>query len=74
MERLLRETPNDSTLALFLAKQLIRYEDSRPEGIRNLAKLSTSPTSAVTLMKAGVWRWSGPVRRVLPRCRCSKPF
>lgn len=41
LERLLRETPNDSILALFLAKHLVRHEDSRPDGIRALAKLST---------------------------------
>lgn len=62
MERLLRETPNDSTLALFLAKQLIRYEDSRPEGIRNLAKLSTRPDIGGDADES--WRlalvWSGP--------------
>ncbi|MCF3191406.1 BCSC C-terminal domain-containing protein [Pseudomonas bubulae] len=62
MERLLRETPNDSILALFLAKQLIRYEDTRPEGIRSLAKLSTRPDIGGDADES--WRlalvWSGP--------------
>ncbi|KTT00007.1 hypothetical protein NS376_15410 [Pseudomonas oryzihabitans] len=39
-QRLLREYPNDAILALFYAKQLIRREDSRAEGIRRLAALS----------------------------------
>ncbi|MGE8065417.1 cellulose synthase subunit BcsC-related outer membrane protein [Pseudomonas sp. NPDC089569] len=41
LERLTREMPNDSIVALFLAKHLVRHEDSRAEGIRALAKLST---------------------------------
>ena len=40
MERLLRETPDDSILALFYGKQLIRHDDSRAEGIRLLARLT----------------------------------
>ncbi|MQT49804.1 tetratricopeptide repeat protein [Pseudomonas helleri] len=40
-ERLLRETPDEPILALFYAKHLVRHEDSRAEGIRALAKLST---------------------------------
>ena len=40
MERLLRETPEDSILALFYGKQLARHEDSRVEGIRVLSRLS----------------------------------
>lgn len=40
MERLLRETPDDSILALFYGKQLIRHDDSRAEGIRVLARLT----------------------------------
>ncbi|GAC1036462.1 cellulose biosynthesis protein BcsC [Pseudomonas sp. No.117] len=39
-QRLLREYPNDAILALFYAKQLVRREDSRPEGIRRLAALT----------------------------------
>ena len=39
-QRLLREYPNDAILALFYAKQLIRREDTRPEGIRRLAALT----------------------------------
>jgi Tfp pilus assembly protein PilF len=41
LERLVHETPNDSIVALFLAKHLVRHEDSRAEGIRALARLST---------------------------------
>ncbi len=40
LERLLRESPNDSYIALFLAKHLARHEDSRVEGIRALARLA----------------------------------
>lgn len=40
LERLLRETPDDSILALFYAQQLARHEDSRAEGARRLAKLT----------------------------------
>ena len=62
MERLLHETPNDSILALFLAKQLVRHEDTRPEGIRTLAKLSTRPDIGGDADES--WRlalvWSGP--------------
>lgn len=39
-QRLLREYPNDSILALFYAKQLVRRDDTRPEGIRRLAALT----------------------------------
>lgn len=45
-QRLLREYPNDPILALFYAKQLIRREDSRAEGIRRLAALSQRPEIA----------------------------
>ncbi|MDR6233284.1 cellulose biosynthesis protein BcsC [Pseudomonas oryzihabitans] len=39
-QRLLREYPNDPILALFYAKQLVRRDDTRPEGIRRLAALT----------------------------------
>jgi cellulose synthase operon protein C len=62
LERLLRETPNDSILALFLAKHLVRHEDSRPQGIRALAKLSTRTDIAGDADQS--WRlalvWTGP--------------
>lgn len=62
MERLLRETPNDSILALFLAKQLVRHEDTRAQGIAALAKLSTRPDIGGDADQS--WRlalvWSGP--------------
>ncbi|MBC9249906.1 hypothetical protein A9179_06415 [Pseudomonas alcaligenes] len=40
LERLLRESPSDPYIALFLAKHLARHEDSRTEGVRALAKLA----------------------------------
>ncbi|UVJ44157.1 cellulose synthase subunit BcsC-related outer membrane protein [Pseudomonas sp. LS1212] len=46
LERLLRETPDDSIIALFLAKHLARREATRPEGIQALARLSTRPDIA----------------------------
>jgi Tfp pilus assembly protein PilF len=62
LERLLRETPNDSIVALFLAKHLVRHEGSRPEGIRALAKLSTRADIAGDADES--WRlalvWMGP--------------
>jgi len=62
LERLLRETPDDSIVALFLAKHLVRHEDSRPEGIRALAKLSTRVDIAGDADQS--WRlalvWTGP--------------
>ncbi|MCX7080307.1 MAG: tetratricopeptide repeat protein, partial [Pseudomonas sp.] len=62
LERLLRETPNDSILALFLAKHLVRHEDSRAEGIHALAKLSTRVDIAGDADES--WRlaltWIGP--------------
>ena len=39
-QRLQREMPNDSIVALFYAKHLVRHEDSRAEGIRALAALT----------------------------------
>lgn len=41
LQRLRQERPDDSLLALMLAQQLARREDSRAEGIRSLAALST---------------------------------
>lgn len=46
LERLLRDTPDDSILALFLAKHLVRHEASRAEGIRALATLTKRPDIA----------------------------
>jgi tetratricopeptide (TPR) repeat protein len=40
-ERLIREKTSDPYVPLFFAKQLVRREDSRAEGVRALAKLST---------------------------------
>jgi len=39
-QRLQREMPDDSIVALFYAKHLVRHEDSRAEGIRTLAGLT----------------------------------
>ncbi|MBG7619579.1 BCSC C-terminal domain-containing protein [Herbaspirillum sp. AP02] len=62
MERLLRETPDDSILALFYAKQLARHEDSRLEGIRQLARLSRKTDIGGDADES--WRlaliWQGP--------------
>lgn len=41
LERLKQERPEDSIVALFLAKHLVRHPATRPEGIRALAKLSS---------------------------------
>ncbi|WP_271411168.1 cellulose biosynthesis protein BcsC [Pseudomonas sp. Q1-7] len=41
LERLVRERPDDAFVDLFLAKHLARREDTRAEGIRALARLST---------------------------------
>lgn len=40
LERLQREYPDDPYVALFLAKHMARYEDSRADGIRALARLA----------------------------------
>ena len=40
-ERLIREKTSDPYVPLFFAKQMVRREDSRAEGVRALAKLST---------------------------------
>lgn len=61
-ERLIKQRPNDSVLALFFAKHLARREDSREEGIRALARLTTHPDIAGDADQS--WRlalvWSGP--------------
>ncbi|MGL4318327.1 MAG: cellulose synthase subunit BcsC-related outer membrane protein [Pseudomonas sp.] len=65
MERLLRESPNDSYIALFLAKHLARHEDSREEGIRALAKLAQREDIGGDADES--WRltltWMGPPRK-----------
>lgn len=65
MERLLRESPNDSYIALFLAKHLARHEDSREEGIRALAKLAEREDIGGDADES--WRltltWIGPPRK-----------
>lgn len=62
MERLLRETPEDSILALFYGKQLARHEDSRVEGIRVLSRLTKQTDIAGDADES--WRlaltWLGP--------------
>lgn len=61
-QRLLREFPGDSRIALLYAKQLIRREDSRSEGMQRLGALSKRPEIAGEAFEA--WRnsliWSGP--------------
>ncbi|MGX1086388.1 cellulose synthase subunit BcsC-related outer membrane protein [Pseudomonas sp. AP3_22 TE3818] len=61
-ERLQREMPNDSIVALFYAKHLIRREDSRAEGIRALAALTQRTDIAGDADES--WRlaltWIGP--------------
>ncbi|WP_192873486.1 cellulose biosynthesis protein BcsC [Pseudomonas congelans] len=61
-ERLIRQNPNDSILALFFAKHLARREDTRDEGIAALARLSTHPDIAGDADQS--WRmalvWLGP--------------
>ncbi|KAB0493614.1 cellulose biosynthesis protein BcsC [Pseudomonas vancouverensis] len=62
LERLSREMPDDSIVALFLAKHLVRHEDSRAEGIRALAKLTKRVDIAGDADQS--WRlalvWMGP--------------
>jgi cellulose synthase operon protein C len=62
MERLLRETPDDSILALFYGKQLARHEDSRGEGAHVLARLTKYVDIAGDADES--WRlalvWMGP--------------
>lgn len=61
-QRLQREMPNDSIIALFYAKHLARREDSRAEGIRALAELSQRTDIAGDADES--WRlaltWMGP--------------
>ncbi|WLG88751.1 cellulose biosynthesis protein BcsC [Pseudomonas cucumis] len=61
-QRLQREMPNDSIVALFYAKHLIRREDSRAEGIRALAALTQRSDIAGDADES--WRlaltWIGP--------------
>lgn len=65
LEQLARQRPNDSILALFLALHLARNPDSRPEGIRALAKLSHN--TAIGGNADETWRfalqWLGPPKR-----------
>lgn len=62
MERLMRETSEDSILALFYAKQLIRREESRADGARLLARLTKRVDIAGDADES--WRlalvWMGP--------------
>ncbi|WP_034294843.1 cellulose biosynthesis protein BcsC [Herbaspirillum sp. RV1423] len=62
MERLLRETPDDSILALFYGKQLARHEESRAEGARVLSRLTRHVDIAGDADES--WRlalvWMGP--------------
>lgn len=61
-QRLQREMPNDSFVALFYAKHLVRREDSRAEGIRALAALTQRTDIAGDADES--WRlaltWIGP--------------
>lgn len=61
-QRLQREMPNDSIVALFYAKHLVRHEDSRAEGIRALAGLTQRTDIAGDADES--WRlaltWVGP--------------
>ncbi|KZN20232.1 MULTISPECIES: cellulose biosynthesis protein BcsC [Pseudomonas] len=61
-QRLQREMPNDSIVALFYAKHLVRREDSRAEGIRALAALTQRADIAGDADES--WRlaltWIGP--------------
>ncbi|WP_030128904.1 cellulose biosynthesis protein BcsC [Pseudomonas sp. QTF5] len=61
-QRLQREMPNDSIVALFYAKHLVRREDSRAEGIRALAALTQRTDIAGDADES--WRlaltWIGP--------------
>jgi len=65
LERLRRERPDDSILDLFLALHLARNPDSRPEGIRALARLSHNPDIGGNADET--WRfalqWLGPPSR-----------
>lgn len=65
LERLRTERPDDSILDLFLALHLARNPDSRPEGIRALARLSHNPDIGGNADET--WRfalvWLGPPSR-----------
>ena len=65
LEQLARQRPDDSILALFLALHLARNPDSRPDGIRALAKLSHNPDIGGNADET--WRfaleWLGPPKR-----------
>ncbi|WP_191486069.1 cellulose biosynthesis protein BcsC [Pseudomonas sp. FEN] len=65
LERLRRERPDDAILDLFLALHLARNPDSRPEGIRALARLSHNPDIGGNADET--WRfalqWLGPPSR-----------
>jgi tetratricopeptide (TPR) repeat protein len=65
LERLAKQRPDDSILALFLALHLARNPDSRPEGIQALAKLSHNPDIGGNADET--WRfalqWLGPPSR-----------
>ncbi|WP_455924213.1 cellulose synthase subunit BcsC-related outer membrane protein [Pseudomonas putida] len=65
LERLRRERPNDEILDLWLALHLARNPDSRPEGIRALARLSHNPDIGGNADET--WRfalqWLGPPSR-----------
>ncbi|MGF6330886.1 tetratricopeptide (TPR) repeat protein [Pseudomonas sp. BS3782 TE3695] len=62
LQRLQREMPNDSIVALFYAKHLVRREDSRAEGIRALVALTQRADIAGDADES--WRlaltWIGP--------------
>ncbi|NWB90525.1 cellulose synthase subunit BcsC-related outer membrane protein [Pseudomonas agarici] len=65
LERLRRERPDDAILDLWLALHLARNPDSRPEGIRALARLSHNPDIGGNADET--WRfalvWLGPPSR-----------
>jgi tetratricopeptide (TPR) repeat protein len=65
LERLRKDRPDDSVLDLFLALHLARNPDSRPEGIRALARLSHNPDIGGNADET--WRfalvWLGPPSR-----------
>ena len=65
LERLRRERPDDAILDLLLALHLARNPDSRPEGIRALARLSHNPDIGGNADET--WRfalqWLGPPSR-----------
>jgi len=62
MERLMRQWPDDATLMLSYARQLIHHEDSRVQGARLLARLSKRSDIGGAAEES--WRlaliWTGP--------------